>query len=76
MLLFFAWPSVGRLARVGLTLYMLAMATTLVYGGEHYVSDELLGWAYAALAVFGVRWWFARREAAENPTGTADSPRP
>jgi hypothetical protein len=44
-----------------------------VYGGEHYVSDELLGYVYAALSVLGVRWWFDRRETAVR---TADSPHP
>jgi membrane-associated phospholipid phosphatase len=64
MLLFFAWPLVGRLARAGLALYAVAMAVTLVYGGEHYVSDVLAGWLYAFVVVLGVRWWFDRREAA------------
>jgi hypothetical protein len=73
MLMLFAWPLVGRLARAGLVLYALAMAVTLVYGGEHYVSDEILGWVYAAVTVLGVRWWFDRRERA---AGTADSPHP
>ena len=36
-----------------LWLYPLAMAFALVYSGEHYLVDVLLGWAYA-LAVFTV----------------------
>jgi membrane-associated phospholipid phosphatase len=62
MLMFFAWPLVGRLARAGLVLYALAMAVTLVYGGEHYVADVLAGWLYALVVVLAVRWWFDRRE--------------
>jgi membrane-associated phospholipid phosphatase len=46
MLLLFFWPA-GRLVRVGLGLYTLAMAFALVYGGEHYVTDILAGWAMA-----------------------------
>ncbi|BAL92172.1 hypothetical protein AMIS_69520 [Actinoplanes missouriensis 431] len=48
-----------------LLAYPLAMTFTLVYTGEHYVIDVLVGWAYVA-AVFVVvglaeRWWAARR---------------
>jgi membrane-associated phospholipid phosphatase len=36
-----------------LVLYPLAMGLSLVYLGEHYVSDVLLGWLYAVL-VFAI----------------------
>ena len=49
MLLLFFWPA-GRAARIGLALYTLAMGYTLVYSGEHYVTDILAGWAMAAAA--------------------------
>jgi membrane-associated phospholipid phosphatase len=49
MLLLFFWPA-GRLARVGLGLYTLAMGYALVYSGEHFVTDILAGWAMAAAA--------------------------
>jgi membrane-associated phospholipid phosphatase len=53
--------SVRRLAlRALLATYPLAMAFALVYSGEHYVSDILLGWLYAVVTVVGVRWAFAR----------------
>ena len=47
-----------------LLAYPLAMTFTLVYTGEHYVVDVLVGWAYVA-AVFlvvglGERWWSNR----------------
>jgi hypothetical protein len=45
--------------------YPLAMALTLVYSGEHWVIDALVGWAYVALvfAVVGLgeRLWAAWR---------------
>jgi membrane-associated phospholipid phosphatase len=47
----FLWPSVSRAARVALSAYALAMGLTLVYTGEHYVVDVLVGWAVAVLAV-------------------------
>ena len=34
-------------ARPLLLLYPLAMGFTLVYTGEHYVFDVVLGWVYA-----------------------------
>lgn len=46
LLLLFFWRD-GRWARLGLGLYVLAMAWALVYTGEHYVADVLIGWAYA-----------------------------
>jgi membrane-associated phospholipid phosphatase len=49
MLLLFFW-SAGRWARIGLGAYTLAMAFTLVYGGEHFVIDVLAGWLSAAVA--------------------------
>jgi membrane-associated phospholipid phosphatase len=44
-----------------LAAYPLAMTFTLVYGGEHWIIDVLIGWCYVAivLAVVGgaERWW-------------------
>ena len=48
------WPLAPRWARVLLALYPFAMAFALVYTAEHYVSDVLLGWLYAALAFVAV----------------------
>jgi membrane-associated phospholipid phosphatase len=39
-----------RAARCALLLYPLAMGFALVYTGEHYTIDVLLGWAYAFAA--------------------------
>ncbi|WP_189048456.1 phosphatase PAP2 family protein [Micromonospora sonchi] len=45
--------------------YPLAMTFTLVYSGEHYVIDVLVGWAYVGVAFLVVglaeRWWARRR---------------
>jgi len=49
-----------------LLAYPLAMTFTLVYSGEHYVADVLVGWLYVAVTFFVVgraeRWWAARAE--------------
>lgn len=54
MLLLFFWDS-GRRVRAAFGLYTIAMGTTLVYSGEHYVLDILVGWAMAggAFALVG-----------------------
>ncbi|MFE9655733.1 phosphatase PAP2 family protein [Micromonospora sp. NPDC006431] len=58
-----------------LLAYPLAMTFTLVYSGEHYVIDVLVGWAYVGLTFLVVglaeRWWAARRKrrAAAAPAG-------
>jgi membrane-associated phospholipid phosphatase len=68
MLMLFFWPA-GRLVRVVLGAYTLAMAFTLVYGGEHFVVDILVGWAMALAA-----WALLARVAPISPkVGTAKS---
>ena len=48
-----------------LLAYPLTMTFTLVYTGEHYVIDVLVGWAYVAgvfaLVSLAERWWATRR---------------
>ncbi len=54
-----------------LLAYPLAMTFTLVYSGEHYVIDVLVGWAYVGLTFLVVGWaerWWARRKARHIPT--------
>jgi membrane-associated phospholipid phosphatase len=46
-----------------LVIYTLVMAFALVYLAEHYVTDVLLGWIYAALAFIVVSRILDRREA-------------
>jgi membrane-associated phospholipid phosphatase len=60
LVLLFFWGA-GRWARVALVAYVLYMAFILVYSGEHYVSDILLGWLYSAGVVAGVGWVRGRR---------------
>ncbi len=60
------WSSARRWwLRALLVAYPLVMGFGLVWGGEHYVADLLLGWIYAVAAYFGVRWawtrWHRRR---------------
>lgn len=45
----FLWPSVNPLWRAALVGYAVAMAVTLVYTGEHYVVDVVVGWLVAAI---------------------------
>ena len=55
LLLCFFWRD-GIWLRLAGIVYVLSMAWTLVYGGEHYVFDVFLGWIYAVAVYFGVRW--------------------
>ena len=32
------------------------MGLSLIYLGEHYLIDVLLGWVYAAVAIYAVNW--------------------
>ena len=63
LFLCFFWSS-GRLPRVICLVYALAMSLTLVYTGEHYVADILLGWLYAGATYLAVTW--VRRLLAER----------
>ena len=60
LVVLFFWPMVRPWARGLLLLYPLAMGFTLVYTGEHYVFDVVLGWVYAVGVYAGVlaveRW--------------------
>jgi len=47
----FLWHALGSRWRVTLGAYVVAMALTLVYTGEHYVVDVLAGWATAVAAI-------------------------
>jgi hypothetical protein len=57
LLCLFSWRRVKRpWVRVVLVTYVFAMAFTLVYTGEHFVIDELVGWALA-VAVYFIGTW-------------------
>ncbi len=69
------WGSARRWwLRALLVAYPLTMAFALVWGGEHYVADLLLGWIYAVAAFYGVRWGWARwQRRRRNDPATATS---
>ena len=60
MIMLFFWLRAGRW-RILLVGYTLAMAYTLVYTGDHFVFDILLGWTYVIVAVLAVRFFTNRR---------------
>lgn len=66
LLLLFFWDA-GIWARLGLGAYALAMAFALVYSGEHYVADILVGWLYAGAVVAGVSAVAALRRSRRAP---------
>ena len=43
-------------------LYPLIMMMTLVYFGEHYISDCIAGFGVVLVAWYGSSWWEQRRE--------------
>jgi membrane-associated phospholipid phosphatase len=47
LLVLFLWPRVRRRWRPLLAIYPVLMAFSLVYTGEHYVVDVLVGWVLA-----------------------------
>lgn len=67
----FFLPMVRRRWWPLLLAYPLAMTFTLVYTGEHYVIDVLVGWLYVAMTFavvgFAERWWSNRRGARGTP---------
>jgi PAP2 superfamily len=69
----FLWRRVQRRWRPLLAVYVLMMGFTLVYSGEHYVIDILLGWtlAGAVLAVVG-RFESRGRAPTSEPESTPD----
>ena len=76
--LLFFWSSARVWQRVLLVLYPLAMGFSLVYTGEHYVFDIVLGWVYAVAVyalVLGYEHWRADRleEPALAPVALSDS---
>jgi PAP2 superfamily len=59
------WPRKHKWLRPIVALYPLAMAFSLVFAGEHYFSDIVLGWLYTIGTMFAsraiLRWWAARK---------------
>ena len=69
LIILFFWKSAGR-RRWLLPLYPLAMAFALVYTGEHYVIDVLLGWIYAVTIFVAGNRLFDRYERWRNQRAT------
>lgn len=76
LFLCFFWSRGGWIRNLCLA-YALAMSVTLVYTGEHYVFDVVLGWIYAVVAFLAVKRVRAhladRREAREAEADTGDA---
>jgi len=64
------WPR-RSWARGLAAMYPLGMAFAIVYTGEHYVSDALLGWLYAVASFLAIRWAAARLRARQRDRRTA-----
>jgi hypothetical protein len=65
----FFWKRAHVILKAFFVLYNLAMAFTLAYTGEHYVSDVLAGWL-AAAAVNALFSWLEERRARSRPVDT------
>ncbi len=57
-----AWKTRWRWWAIGIgILYPLVQSFAVIYTANHYVVDLLIGFAYAAAALLGVRWFWRRR---------------
>jgi membrane-associated phospholipid phosphatase len=79
----FFWKGSSRRKRVLLAAYPICMAFSLVYTGEHFVTDIFVGWIYAAATVyFGSKLlnrWEAkqmRKRIRKQMQGAADGTQP
>ena len=61
------WPLAGRIGRVLLVLYPLAMAFALVYSAEHYVIEIVLGCVYTVAVIKAADAVQARWERRSKP---------
>jgi membrane-associated phospholipid phosphatase len=66
----FFWRGARPWLRGLLVFYVIAMAVTLVYSGEHYFFDIVVGWIYALLVLGGVSLW-RRRHPLKLPADAA-----
>lgn len=75
MLLLFFWRD-GWKHRVAFGFYTLMMGFTLVYGGEHFVTDVLVGWLYAGIAFGSISTfaWASGSLRAAKASSTPSSP--
>jgi hypothetical protein len=67
------WPHTRAGALRGvLVLYPLAMGLALVYFGEHYVADVILGWIYVVVVVLLARTYERQRIPESSPSHGSD----
>ena len=71
----FFWRRVHVTIKALLVLYNVAMAWTLAYAGEHYISDVLAGWLIAA-GVSALFSWLEQRRARGTPADTLGTAEP
>ena len=57
----FFWRRSPVWLRTLMVAYTAMMAFSLVYAGEHYVVDILIGYVYVAATMLAVTWWERRR---------------
>lgn len=65
-----AFRLVNRRVAALLVLWVLAVFFTVLYLGEHWVTDVLAGWTYS-LVIFGFVRWYTTRRGSPEP---ADAP--
>lgn len=64
----FFWARVGLKFKAFLIFYIALMFFALVFGGEHYIFDAILGAGYAVAVEFGCRTWERWRDTSDkNP---------
>ncbi len=73
LVMVFLWSSVGWVWRTVLLGYTLAMCFSLVYGGEHYVVDALLGYLYVGVIAVVVGLWETWRRRSRQRSGDDDA---
>ncbi|MEA2160145.1 MAG: hypothetical protein QOD66_2525 [Solirubrobacteraceae bacterium] len=69
------WPHKRKWLRPIVAAYPLLMAFSLIFAGEHYFSDIVLGWAYTLVAVLAARA-LLRRWTAWRPANSGTGLRP
>ena len=62
----FFWARVGLMFKAFLIFYIALMFFALVFGGEHYIFDAILGAGYAVAVEFGCRTWERWRDTSDN----------
>jgi PAP2 superfamily len=72
LVMFILWSRACAAARGVLALYPLAMGFALVYFGEHYVADVILGWIYVVVVVLLARRYEHRRGPELSPGHGSD----